>query len=470
MRRAPLLLALLLTLSCGRSPRPHGGPIVLITLDSLRADVVGGIGGAPGLMPNLEGLLRDADWGGRGIAPSSAGGPAMASLFTGLRPWQHQILRAGGTRLPAALHTLPEALKAAGYETAGFTGSAEYDKRHGYAQGFDLLTRLGQGEEAAARLARLDGGRRFVWIHIPQPQAPYVQRKRLAARLGKDRPARLPARVLPFQLEPYFDPAVPLPPARREAFWALYRINAAWADERLGRLLDSLRSSGQWDRTLLVVTSNHGEEFGERRQIRSGGNLGRQLLEVPLAVKLPAGSRRKIVPPEARRVGTARLWATVVETAGGEVPPAVAPSLFREGPAGVLSELYLRNGTNQFSLVEGDHQLLWESRFAPPDPEYYAALRQELVRGKGLKTGTRRPSEAILADLRDGFLAAPPLTGRGRPRLTLERWGERGSEPVNDPRRREEMARRLASAWGNFVPHEVPPGEEAREWYTGEPP
>jgi hypothetical protein len=61
---------------------------VLITFDSLRADVVGGLGGEPRLTPNLDALLRGADWGGRAIAPSSLGAAAMASLFTGLRPWR----------------------------------------------------------------------------------------------------------------------------------------------------------------------------------------------------------------------------------------------------------------------------------------------------------------------------------------------------------------------------------------------
>lgn len=450
----------------------HDGPIVLITFDSLRADVVSGLGGDPGLTPNLERLLGESDWGGRAVAPSSWAVPAMASLLTGLGPWQHQVIRAGAARLPAELVTLPEALQAVGYETAGFPSGLWYTKRYGYAQGFDLLEPFAQGEQAAGRLQKLDGGRQLVWIHIPQPQAPYVRRKRLSSRLGPEA-ERLPGRVMPFQLEPFFDPAVPLPPGLKRRFWAMYRLNAAWADERLGRLLDALRASGQWDRTLLVVTANHGEELKEHGQIRSGGNLGRSLLEVPLAVKLPAGSGWTIAAPEDRRVGTVRLWATLVEAAGGEVPPAVAPGLFRPAPDAVLSELYLRNGTNQLSLVEGEHQLLWESRFAAPDPEYYRARLQGLTRGGLARAArpSRRPHE-VFQGLLTPFLAVPPLSGRTAPHLTLERWGEDGgSGPVRDPRRTREMARRLVAAWSAFGPgEEIPPGEEARQWYTGEPP
>jgi arylsulfatase A-like enzyme len=73
----------------------------------------------------------------------------------------------------------------------------------------------------------------------------------------------LPLRVRHADLEPYYDPSVPLPPETERAFRAMYALNVAWADEKLGRLLDALRRSGQWDRTLLVVTSDHGEEFRE---------------------------------------------------------------------------------------------------------------------------------------------------------------------------------------------------------------
>ncbi len=279
--------------------------------------------------------------------------------------------------------------------------------------------------------------------------------------------------MLPNQLALYFDPANPLPPARRRLFWAMYRFNVAWADDRLGRLIQALRSSGEWDRTLLVVTSTHGEEFGEKGQILNGGNLGRQLLEVPFAIKLPFGFRRRIAEPKEQRIASARLWATLVEAAGGEVPPAVAPSLFRRAPGAVLSELYLANGTNQFSLVDGDDQLLWESRFAPPQPEYYLARLAMMNRGNAriARAELPVPPEEILGRLRAAFAAAPPLDGDGAPRLTLERWdAEGGSQPLADPRRAAELARRLARTWNAFIPAQRPPGEEAREWYTTESP
>jgi sulfatase-like protein len=463
------LALLFLLVSCAGEPR-HDGPIVLVTFDSLRADVVGGLGGERGLTPHLDALLRQSDWAGRAIAPSSWGSPSMASLFTGVRPWQHQVLREG-VRLSPALLSLPEALRGLGYETRGFTGEASYSKGGGFDQGFDHLANLGKGTEAAAELEKLDGGRRFVWVHIPEPQAPYVRRPKLASRLDVGR-LGLPARIQPNQLALYFDPAVSLPPGRRRRFWTMYRFNVAWADERLGRLLTALRQSGQWDNTLLAVTSTHGEEFGEKDQILNGGNLGRQLLEVPFAVKLPAGFNRRIAVPADRRVAAARLWATLVEAAGGEVPPAMAPSLFRRAPEAVLSELYLTNGTNRFSLVEGDDQLLWESSFAPPEPEYYRARLARMSRGNArvARAELSVPPGEIFGRLLAGFRATPPLSGRGEPRLTLERWETWGSRRVSDPRRTAELARLLARTWNELLPAEAPPGVESREWYTAKSP
>ncbi|HEY0512420.1 MAG TPA: sulfatase-like hydrolase/transferase [Thermoanaerobaculia bacterium] len=479
MRRLASLALLLLTVSCrGSAPPAEAVPIVLITFDSLRADVVGGLGGERGLTPNLDALLREADWGGRAIAASSAGAPAMASLFTGLRPWQHQAL--GGTdTLSPALFTLPEALQAAGYETSGFTGEPLYSRDGGYDQGFDRLEDLGRGEKAAAKLGRIaagGAGRRFVWVHIPEPGAPYLHRPRFDG-LVEDQAERvrsdLPDRIVPDELAVYFDPANPLPADRRRLFWTMYRFNVAWADDRLGRLLQALRSSGAWDRALVVVTSTHGEEFGEAGQILNGGNLCRQLLEVPFAVKLPRGFRLAVQEPKGRRVAAARLWATLVEAAGGKAPPAVAPSLFRRSAAPVLSELYLTDGANRFSLVDGDDQLLWESRFAPPEPHYYRALLARMNRDNArlARAGLPAPPEEILGRLRAAFLAAPPLNGREAPRLRLERWdAQGGSRPLPDPRRTAELARLLPRIWSAFVPAERPPGAERREWYTAESP
>ncbi|MDP9122506.1 MAG: sulfatase-like hydrolase/transferase, partial [Acidobacteriota bacterium] len=134
-----------------------------------------GLGGDPGLTPNLAALMRSADWAGTAIAASSSEAPAMASLLTGLRPWQHQVLLDGAAaRLSPELWTLPKALKAAGYTTSAYVSSYWYSADFGYASGFDSFQEMGKIREPAERLAALGEGRQFVWVHIPEPRAPYV--------------------------------------------------------------------------------------------------------------------------------------------------------------------------------------------------------------------------------------------------------------------------------------------------------
>lgn len=459
---ALLLAASLLGAACGGDredvpPPVHQGPIVLITVDALRADVVGALGGPPRLTPHLDRLASEATWAGRAVSPSSWTVPAMASLFTGLQPWVTQNWGGGRAVLREELVTLPEALKAQGYRTSAFRTNHWLQKEYGYAQGFDTFQYLREGKRAVTALEKLGSGREMVWIHILPPHAPYVRREPFLERLARP-PANLPPKVRPMDLEPYYDPAVPLPPEQEKVFRAMYALNAAWADDLLGRMLEALRKSGQWDNTLLVVTSDHGEEFGERGQIAHGGNLGRQLVEVPLMVKLPSGFGRKLALEPGRAVATIRTRATLVEAAGGTPEKGTAPSFFQDIKAGVLSELYAGNGVNRFSYVEGDRQLLWESRFAPAEPEYYRA-RYEGIGGKP-EPALSEPSEIIFGRLDDAFARAMPLSGQSgtQPDLTLWRWTDRGSERLEDPRETQDMARRLRQLWLAVNGQETAPG------------
>lgn len=501
-----VLLPLLLVGACHRKessppPPPHRGPIVLITLDALRADFVGALGGEPrpgvSFTPHLDALVAEADWAGRAVASSSWTVPSMASLMTGLQPWEHGAIHSGQAHLRNELDTLAEVLGGLGFRAFAYYTNRWLHARFGYRQGFEVFRHLGGGWRARNRLQNLEGGPELVWVHILPPHTPYRRNEDLARRLGQD-PERLPQRVEPLDLEPFYDPAVELPPELRETFRALYGHNVAWADHRLGQLLDALRESGQWDRALVAVTSDHGEEFGEsveqggHRQTGHGGNLGRVLLEVPLVIKLPRGGLpgRPLAVASGERVANLRLWATLVEAAGGDVPPEMAPSLFRtsarsavpDGGAGILSELYRLNGVNRFSWIDGDHQLVWESSFAPPEPDYYRARLQMLGATPGRPPGFEplpEPPAELFAGLDRAFARTLPLTGRRNgelsvPRLRVLRWKEAGDtagnevgdeagdaprivEPVEDPALERRLARSLRSFWTERFGPEVPP-------------
>ncbi|HEX5714642.1 MAG TPA: sulfatase, partial [Thermoanaerobaculia bacterium] len=327
MDRRAFLLVAALALACNGEdknlPPPHQGPIVLITIDALRADVIGAK-----LTPNLDKLASESAWAGRAVSPSSWTVPSMATLFTGLQPWSVQSWSSDRAVLREDLITLPEALKARGYRTAGFRSNHWLERAYGYAQGFDDFRYLAQGKRAENHLEKLGPGRELVWVHILQPHAPYVRRAPFEDRLT-GAPPDLPQKVRPADLEPYYDPAVPLPPEQEKVFRAMYELNAAYADDLLGRMVAALRRSGQWERTLLVVTSDHGEEFGEMEQIAHGGNLGRQLVEVPLMIKLPAGFGRPLALQPGTKAATVRVRATLLEAAGWKPEKGTAPSFFQ---------------------------------------------------------------------------------------------------------------------------------------------
>jgi hypothetical protein len=186
------------------------------------------------------------------------------------------------------------------------------------------------------------------------------------------------------------------------------------------------------------------------------------LVDVPLVIKLPKGFSRDLAIERGRRVANIRVGPTLIEAAGGTPEPGTAASLFQQFDKGLLSELYLGNGVNRFSLVNGDLQLLWESRFGPPEPEYYRA-RYEGIGGKPEPPLTE-PARAIFDRLAAEFASALPLTGRRGsppPQLTLVRWTANGTQRISDPGEVNRMARQLKNSWLAANGAETAPGSAA---------
>src|SRR5262249_6233550 len=136
-----MVLATGLVLATGCTGRPRRPPVLLITLHGLRADVVDVLrpgAPVPPLTPHLDAFARQASWSGRAIAASSASAPALAALFTGLRPWQTQVLY-DGTPLSLRFPTLPSALGDAGYTSAGFSEQTSLRRAGGFIHGFEIF-------------------------------------------------------------------------------------------------------------------------------------------------------------------------------------------------------------------------------------------------------------------------------------------------------------------------------------------
>jgi arylsulfatase A-like enzyme len=282
---------------CGHSEeRPN---LVLVTVDTLRADHTTPYGYGRDTTPVLARLAREGVAVDRAYAPMATTGPSHAALFTSRYPLSLGCLR-NGQRLEEAQTTLAERLHAAGYRTSAAVSSFVLDQRLGFAQGFETYDCRFEKTRATAALERWEG------MTVPagfDRRADETTDMALAwlARRGKDRPF--------FLWVHYFDPHQPYsPPAPYERRFApggdpglprravaLYDGEIAFTDRQLGRLVDAIDALGLSARTLVVVTADHGEGLMQHGHMGHGLHLYEEAVHVPLVFRwpgsLPAGAR-----------------------------------------------------------------------------------------------------------------------------------------------------------------------------------
>lgn len=435
----------------------HDGPVVLLTLGGLRADIV-----SPQLTPHLAALAAEADWSGSAVASAAWAPPSLATLTTGLDPWLHQVLADRSPPRGARARgfpTLGEAFAERGYAVNTYLSGS-------YLRGSPLAPRaLGQvrplrrGAFAEGHLESLgEEGRerQLLWVQMEEPALPYERRgglRRRLADLSDPFVAALPRRLLATDLERWDATPGSLSAPRRAVLDALYRFEVAEADRQLGRYLAALRASQAWDDTLLVVTALHGASLGIEADAGPSQSLSRGLLEVPLVIKLPdawssgrsadrsgdgSGDRRTLAAPSDRLVPLARVWSTLVAAVGAPVPPAAPLSLFHEMPTAALSEALGVDGENQLSRVEAT-----------------AGTAGEVETWQLLWRGPVSPAEGGSAGQSDSAAGSDP-------ELTLLRWlPGGGTVVVDDAERTAAMALRLRRQWLAFQACEPFP---AAEW------
>jgi hypothetical protein len=459
-RAAALLLALLPALSgwscgtpvggsaSGKATAPFRGPIVLVSLTALRADAVRG---EPSITPRFDRFAAAATWSGTGVAASSWCGGSLASVLTGVSPALHGAGHPGHPWLRAGVRTLAQELQAAGFVTRGYYAIPWLGPGFGLERGFEA-TRPLHRRFAERRLAGLDGGPSLTWIQLPLPGVS-LPPARTAGEAGSAAPRRKHAAVRQKSAAARQKRAaarqtgapVPTPaPARRDepewerAVTAPYRQRVAEADLRLGRLLDGLERSGRYDRAIVIVFADHGQALDAGEALAPGQDIGRASVEVPLAIKLPSELADRIQVPAGAAVGLDRLYATVLELAGLEPLPVVAPSLLRPSAWAALSELWFGNGYHEVGVYEDGHQLRWRCRFAPAAASLDAARREALGPGGSLEYGT------LIGALEAQFRARPRCVEGEE--IVLEAWPAGGGVAgVDDPARRERMIDRLRS-------------------------
>ena len=341
--------------SCGGDAAP-GGDVLLVVIDTLRADALSCYGNAAPTTPHLDALAAEGLRFDEALTQAPNTATSHATLFTGLPPWTHRVanltsLEHGTAGLPPAFTTLAERYAAAGYDTAAFTDGGPLGRAWNLMQGFDLLQAEYEGAEAKVdqTLAWLEGrpagppdasGRapHFVFWHTYQVHAPFLPplelRDRFNTQPDYDGPvlaAETEARGMRTEggeTEPngliLLRDKDRFTEADRTYLRDLYLAELAWTDLQLGRLFDELQARGEWDDLTVIVTSDHGEEFGEHGRY-GHVQLYRETLRVPLLVKLPGGVfedwRGRAV---TERVNQVDVHATLLDLLTGE----------RGGPAG----------------------------------------------------------------------------------------------------------------------------------------
>ncbi|OQY66867.1 MAG: hypothetical protein B6D46_09030 [Polyangiaceae bacterium UTPRO1] len=452
-RLAAALAAAAVALSapgCARTPRPD---IVLIVIDTLRADHLGAYGYARAQTPRLDALAAAGTRFDAAYATCSWTLPSVASILTGRYPVEHGAQRLSSV-LGDAQVTLAETLAAAGYQTFGISANtAVVNAESGLAQGFarfEVIEERGPQsgpdlvwmengtyrvppeatadvvtDAALAMVAARDASRPyFLYAHYFDPHSSYSPPLAYALKFGvaADDPMRGPAQRLAAI-------SGKTPPALLETLKALYDAEIAFMDTEIGRLIDGLGLADTPRHTVVVVTADHGEEFADHGGIQHGRSLYQEMLHVPLFVAgggFPAG---RVV---GTTVSSISIVPTLAELARAEAPPGLAgrslvaelrggaaPStaLFADLPAGAVHRSAVIDDAWKLVLDRGFRPILYDLVGDPGETrarnDGEAARAQALQRaiGEHNKAGyaaraAAPPGERVLDDHRRDRLRA----------------------------------------------------------------
>lgn len=362
------------------APKKSARGMLLVSIDTLRADRIGAFGGTRGLTPRIDAWAEGALVCERALSSAPWTVPSYASLFTARTPLVHGAglvparqaawPDAGAddgthTSLDPAMPTLAGRLRDAGWATAGFHASVLLDPGNGLSHGFDLWLRHGTRADAGvsqalAWIKEQRGRDWFAFVHLIDPHLPYAPPDEWARRVAGVGLEDLPSDL--FDVDRLR--AAPPEAATRELLERLYDAEVAWTDSQVGALLDGLAAEGLLQSTVVALHSDHGEEFWDEGGFEHGHALNEAVLRVPLAVSAPGLAPRRIV----ERVRALDLAPTLLELAGvGNLQGAEGRSLLKaDGVArDVQAEALLYGREESKAWYSGSARLLWKAGQAP---------------------------------------------------------------------------------------------------------
>lgn len=379
------LCGVLVAAGCGSGPRPSN--LVLITIDTLRADHLGIDGYRRDTSPNLDALARDGKWFPRCYTQSVTTRASHASLFTSSLPSASGVL-SNAEEYPGRA-SIMSALRARGFTTAGFVSSVVLDRTFGVQRQLDhfddLLTtsernRPFMGERPAretfrAALRYLAGRDRqkpfFVWIHLIDPHGPYAAPEQPDRFLGdamagaKPAALRLGAGNRGFAEIPLYQI---LHGVRDPRYYvARYDAEIRYTDEALGDFVSQLKALDLFDGTLLAVTADHGETLDEpshRRYFSHGLVAYEEDSRVPLVLHAVRGRRRLAAIDATRPVLSIDVAPTLLDLLGVKAPPQFAGRSILRAPRAADAAI-LSFGSYGSEHLEREVGTQWSVRRGP---------------------------------------------------------------------------------------------------------
>ena len=315
-KKVYLLLSVVAVMSGGgllwaldkKGARPN---IILITVDTLRADHVGSYGAGLVATPVMDGIARDGILFENAYCPKPHTAPSHATILTSLYPRQHGVML-NGHSLPHRFETLAEVLREEGYVTSAFVAVFMLSAEFGFDQGFERFDdEMEHGLRTAGEmvhkilpwLEKNAGKSFFMWIHLYDPHVPLIPPEPFKSKYPGD------------------------------DYTSLYRAEVAYTDSRLGLILAALKALSIEEETIVILTSDHGESLGEHDYWGHGQQLYEVSVRVPLIVKIPEklSAKKGILPRSSRiqaRVRIMDIFPTVLELLGIEERTGLQGSSF----------------------------------------------------------------------------------------------------------------------------------------------
>jgi arylsulfatase A-like enzyme/Flp pilus assembly protein TadD len=368
---------------------PARGPVILVSIDTLRADRLPAYGYTSGKTPVLDAFARESVLFRRAYAHAPQTMPSHASMFTGLLPFDHGVRDNIGFTLAADKPSLPALLQQSGYRTGGFVSSYVLRPETGIGRGFDtynaefpqvaadrspaLVQRPGEQTLTAATrwLDTLADGKFFLFFHIYEPHTPYR------------------------------------PPSRFESL-APYDGEVAYADEIVGRLFEDLKRRGWYENATIVVLSDHGEGLGDHGELEHGLFVYDEVVRVPWIMKL-AGNRSagRTVDAPVQHIDLLPTIAAMANIAppvglrGRDLGPALS-GLAALPPQGIYSEaLYPRyhfGWSELVALTDDRYRFIKAPRDELYDLERDPDEKQNIVQERGQAASAMRSAlDALVA-------------------------------------------------------------------------